>query len=143
MPNRETIWSLQPHTGAKHFIFRRHLEAWFPKLSWTGHVQVIDGFAGPGEYTGGEPGSPLIALNVARTHRSDLSNCQIDFVFVEEDLEVFVLTETAFRETHFKSQILRPMERAKELDVIRTLSPKRRFGAYPPGTVIRFAGRLF
>ena len=28
-------------------------------------VNYIDGFCGPGRYKGGEPGSPLIALNVA------------------------------------------------------------------------------
>jgi len=30
-------------------------------------IVYVDGFSGPGEYTGGEPGSPIIALETART----------------------------------------------------------------------------
>jgi three-Cys-motif partner protein len=79
-----TIWPLQPHTRAKHTIMRGHLGGWFPKLAWTGHLLVVDGFAGPGEYVGGEPGSPLHAVQVALTHSQDLSRCKIDFLFIEQ-----------------------------------------------------------
>ena len=49
------VWPLSPHTAAKHSILRRHLDAFYPKLSsFHGRVVIIDGFAGPGEYTGGE-----------------------------------------------------------------------------------------
>ena len=53
-----------------------------------------------------------------------------------ETIEEFVVLETAFRETHYKRQILGSMERAGELEV--TASPRRRGGAYPNGTVIVF-----
>ncbi len=43
----------------------------------------IDGFAGPGEYTAGEPGSPVIALEAARTHHANLAG-ELFFIFVEE-----------------------------------------------------------
>ena len=43
----------------------------------------IDGFSGPGRYTGGEPGSPIIALESARTHRANLSG-ELVFFFIEE-----------------------------------------------------------
>ena len=80
-----TIWELAPHTAAKHDILRRYLGAWYAKLSWTGKLVFIDGFAGPEEYTRGEPGSPIIALNVALDHKADLSNCELIYLFVEED----------------------------------------------------------
>jgi three-Cys-motif partner protein len=69
-----TLWPIEPHTQAKHAILRRYLEAWFPILStYNKRVVYLDGFCGPGRYEGGEPGSPLIALNVAKHHRAALS----------------------------------------------------------------------
>jgi three-Cys-motif partner protein len=43
----------------------------------------IDGFSGPGRYTGGEPGSPLVALDVAINHRQTLDG-EIAFWFMDE-----------------------------------------------------------
>jgi len=51
-----------------------------------------------------------------------------------EELEGFVLVETAFRETHIKSPILKTMENAGKIEVSR----RGKKGTYPPGTVIRF-----
>lgn len=83
-------WPLAPHTGAKHLILRKYLEAWFPILGrFHQRLVFVDGFAGPGEYSGGEPGSPLIAIDVAKNHARDLSNCQLDFVFIESDDATF------------------------------------------------------
>lgn len=54
-----TQWRLEPHTAAKHEILRRYMNAWFPILgSYHGRVVFLDGFAGPGIYADGEPGSP-------------------------------------------------------------------------------------
>jgi three-Cys-motif partner protein len=81
---RETIWPIEPHTAAKHQILRKYLDAWFPILG-TYHKRIVyvDGFSGPGRYAGGEPGSPLIALESARTHRANLSG-ELVFLFIEE-----------------------------------------------------------
>ena len=49
----------------KHLILQGYLEAWYPKLKFARRLVFIDGFAGPGEYLGGEKGSPLIALDAA------------------------------------------------------------------------------
>jgi len=79
-----TIWELLPHTAAKHTILRTYLDAWFPIMSsWNGRIVYLDGFAGPGRYEGGEPGSPIIALESAKTHKAKLSK-EICFFFVEE-----------------------------------------------------------
>jgi hypothetical protein len=56
-----------------------------------------------------------------------------------EELEEFVVTKTAFRETHYKNQILRPMEREGRLTVIQGGTRTRR-GVYPAGTVLSFCG---
>jgi three-Cys-motif partner protein len=85
---QETTWPIDPHTRAKHEILKRYLEAWFPILG-SRHQRVIyvDGFSGPGRYTGGEPGSPLIALQVAVEHKAkheDMLRGDVVFLFVDE-----------------------------------------------------------
>jgi three-Cys-motif partner protein len=80
-----TIWNIEPHTTAKHEILRHYLEAWFPILGrWNGRVLFIDGFAGPGIYAKGEPGSPLIALETLLGHASfNRLSCEFVFLFME------------------------------------------------------------
>lgn len=85
-----TIWEIPPHTKAKHEILRHYLGAWFPILaSVHRRLLYVDGFAGPGEYKGGEDGSPIIALKVARDHalKSRLTRKGMDlvFLFIEKD----------------------------------------------------------
>src|SRR5215813_12195612 len=80
----ETISDLEPHTGAKHALLRFYLERWFRILATANRkLNYIDGFCGPGRYKGGEPGSPLVALDVARgvANRVD----RISFLFTDED----------------------------------------------------------
>ena len=90
MPDRHpTLWELEPHTAAKHDILRKYLGAWFPKLAWKRRLVFIDGFAGPGEYAGGELGSPLIALNAAIQHKADLTGCELVYIFIERHEDRF------------------------------------------------------
>lgn len=81
-----TIWALQTHTKAKHEILENYLKAWFPILSkWSGRVIYLDGFAGPGVYSGGEDGSPVIALQTAVGHKLRRQFKEIMFFFIEKD----------------------------------------------------------
>jgi three-Cys-motif partner protein len=80
-----TIWPADPHTFAKHAILRGYLEAWFPILgSRQKRIVYYDGFAGPGRYKNEEPGSPLVALEVACQHQKILTG-EVIFIFVEDD----------------------------------------------------------
>jgi three-Cys-motif partner protein len=83
---KTTIWDLEPHTRAKHAILHRYLQAWVPILSQGGfrHVLYVDGFAGPGRYSKGEPGSPIIALRAALEQRT-VPDTTFHFLFIEED----------------------------------------------------------
>ena len=84
----QTVWPLEPHTAAKHSILRRHLQAYYPKLASTrGLIVFVDGFAGPGVYAGGEPGSPIIALDALAQHKHlpNMTGCRFRFLFIEED----------------------------------------------------------
>lgn len=80
-------WAIQPHTEAKHRILRAYLAAWFPILSLGGFERVIyiDGFAGPGRYTGGQEGSPILALKALGSHTARLKSA-FEFHFVERDV---------------------------------------------------------
>lgn len=80
----DSVWPIRPHTAAKHRILRHYLGAWFPILRGHTHEIVVDGFAGPGIYSGGEPGSPIVALRTALNHTQDLSRSRLDFIFIEE-----------------------------------------------------------
>ena len=77
-------WDLLPHTAAKHAILHQYLGAWFPILGigTARELYYFDGFAGPGEYTKGEVGSPLIALDAASQVASKLPSA-VHFVFSE------------------------------------------------------------
>jgi three-Cys-motif partner protein len=80
-----TLWPLEPHTSGKHKVLREYLSAWFPILgSFAGRIAFIDGFAGPGQYSKGEPGSPLIALDVFRKYSSRFKGEAV-FLFIERD----------------------------------------------------------
>jgi len=80
-----TIWSIEPHTEAKHAILRKYLDAWLPIITrWNGRVVYIDGFAGPGEYIGGNDGSPIIAIKAVLEHKADIKT-DIRMLFIEAD----------------------------------------------------------
>ena len=80
-----TIWDIEPHTEAKHEILRKYLDAWLPIMTrWNGRVLYIDGFAGPGEYTGKKDGSPIIAIKAVLEHKANLKS-EIIIDFIEAD----------------------------------------------------------
>jgi len=86
-PVDTTIWNLDDHTRAKHEILRYYLGGWFPILARTsGRIIYLDGFAGPGIYSKGEEGSPIIALRTAYEHMlTPHKGAEIKFLFIERD----------------------------------------------------------
>lgn len=86
-PPRTAVWRLEDHTRGKHEVLRQYLAAWFPIMgSFSERVLFVDGFAGPGEYEGGEPGSPVIALEAYRKYAARFKGEAI-FLFIEADAE--------------------------------------------------------
>lgn len=89
-------WKLEPATAAKHRLYRRYLDAWWPILlqpTQGGYlrprVTYVDAFAGPGQYAGGEDGSPVIALERLLTHAAFQRMCvtreRVSVIFVEKN----------------------------------------------------------
>lgn len=85
------VWEIPAHTSAKHEMLRRYLGAWFGifgRSQWQQRANYIDGFAGPGVYESGEPGSPVIALRTLLEHTSFASMAtHFNFLFNEGDPE--------------------------------------------------------
>lgn len=85
---RGVVWPAEPHTLAKHRLVCRYLQAWFPVLLQAGWPGVIyaEGFAGSGVYRDGEPGSPVIALEVFLRQRYLLDAGKfVNLVLVDQD----------------------------------------------------------
>ncbi|WP_103514983.1 three-Cys-motif partner protein TcmP [Streptomyces sp. SM10] len=91
------LWKLEPATAAKHRLYERYLDAWWPILLQTSQrtgyarprVTLLDAFAGPGRYQDGEPGSPVFILERLLNHsavdRMHLSPQRVHLVFIERD----------------------------------------------------------
>ena len=81
-----TIWDRDPHTEAKHRVLSKYFDAWYPIMLRTfPRLSVFEGYAGPGVYSKGEDGSPVIALSNL-VQRPELLNGDkaVRFVFGED-----------------------------------------------------------
>lgn len=98
-----TVWNQPPHTKVKHDILTRYLAAWFGIFGSSRRhsaVNVLDGFAGPGRYEDGEPGSPVLALNTLLNHQSfgNFDTTRFTFVFNEWDPQRFASLQEVLAE---------------------------------------------
>ena len=96
MPRRSTLWKLDEHTKAKHELLKNYLDAWIPIVGYYNpRIALIDGYAGPGIYEGGEPGSPVIMLRtyLERPDRNKL-RATLRFIFVEKDRDRFAVLKS-------------------------------------------------
>ncbi|MGW1870915.1 three-Cys-motif partner protein TcmP [Streptomyces mauvecolor] len=91
------LWELEPATAAKHRLYKRYFDAWWPILlqpsprtgrSWS-KVTFLDAFAGPGRYEGREEGSPVFNLRGLLGHplvgNMGLSRERVQLVFIEKE----------------------------------------------------------
>lgn len=105
-----TIWDGAAHTFSKHQILETYLKAWVPIMSSQAHqlgiseteLLFVDGFAGPGCYSGGEDGSPIRAIKSVLSHSHDLP-IPISFLFIERDKQRHTLLLSAIEQ--YKEQI--------------------------------------
>ncbi|HWG61372.1 MAG TPA: three-Cys-motif partner protein TcmP, partial [Streptosporangiaceae bacterium] len=91
------LWRLEPATAAKHQLYKRYLDAWWPILLQPSphdgrsrsRVTYLDAFAGPGQYLADEEGSPVFALRRLLNHefvdRMNLTRERVRLLFMEKD----------------------------------------------------------
>lgn len=121
-----TVWPMTDHTRAKHAILQGYLQAWLwiltrqaAKLAGRSgraanrRVLFIDGFAGPGVYEGGEPGSPVIAIRTAVAH-PDKFPALVEMQFVEARKD---------RLDRLREVLVPEVESVQKRDDVRVLSP--------------------
>lgn len=82
-------WPMAPHTGAKHDIYRTYLAKWFPillggKRKPYPSATYAEGFAGPGIYSEGQEGSPILAVR-ALVENVPAERGVVKFVFIDDD----------------------------------------------------------
>jgi three-Cys-motif partner protein len=94
MTAEPVLWVREDHTKAKHELLLAFFNKWVSVHSGYfssqggGLVRVYDGFAGPGVYAGGEPGSPRIMLDALLANanvRGRWPAVRYEFTFVEQD----------------------------------------------------------
>jgi three-Cys-motif partner protein len=79
-------WNQEPHAAVRNLLLQRYLPFWLARQFGGTATSVIyaDGFAGPGRYSGGEPGAPVIAYREARRAAGAWPGRQVDVILVEE-----------------------------------------------------------
>lgn len=94
----ENIDEKHEHSKAKHWIYRRYLDAFVHIIHYSGNrVIIFDGFAGQGIYKKDKSdsdqtetekdyhGSPLLALESCLTYLHNKKKCNCVLIFVEEN----------------------------------------------------------
>jgi three-Cys-motif partner protein len=99
-------------------VLAEYLKAWLPvmgqqalKVALFGgnkpRLLIVDGFAGPGRYEGGEPGSPLIMLDALTSHSAlpRMTGVSFIFLFIEQDVRRFEYLKGQVAERELPSNV--------------------------------------
>jgi len=116
------MWECGPRTKVKLQILDTYLGAWFNILkSNFSRVVYLDTFCGPGMYTTGEDGSPIVALKQAEKASVGFPNFRPEFIFIDNDekhldnlkgLEEFKRLSSKFRVHTFNGDFLEVIDEA-------------------------------
>ncbi len=117
--------------GTNNIVGLKKMKEAMWKVDETGAFEFSDA-----TYNPAQPMLFQIEPDYDQLKKTIIENFKKKSVSVEE-LENFILTQTPFRETHYKKQILAPMEKAEGINV-ESLNPKRRKFTFPRDCIIEF-----
>ncbi|MFG2352027.1 three-Cys-motif partner protein TcmP [Streptomyces phaeochromogenes] len=81
----QTVWKSDPHTQVKHLVYRHYLQCWMAKiLQKFPEATIVDCFAGPGVYTDGLAGSPIVVANTFLEHTANERFGRLNLICLEE-----------------------------------------------------------
>ncbi|MEV6533638.1 three-Cys-motif partner protein TcmP [Streptomyces sp. NPDC051639] len=81
----KTVWKSDPHTQVKHLVYRHYLQCWMAKILQTfTEATIVDCFAGPGVYTDGLAGSPVVVAKTFLEHGSNERFGRLNLICLEE-----------------------------------------------------------
>jgi three-Cys-motif partner protein len=98
-------WILEEHTERKHRVLSYYLSIWSHILGEPyANLFYWDFFAGRGDYSEGEPGSPLIAMNISK-ERFEKGNSKrrpitLTCIFMEKDRDCYYYLRTLLRDLY-------------------------------------------
>ncbi|MGW7364630.1 three-Cys-motif partner protein TcmP [Streptomyces sp. NPDC054841] len=82
---QRTVWPSDAHTQVKHLVYRHYLQCWMPKILQTfREATIVDGFAGPGVYADGAPGSSVVVAQTFLEHASRSRFNVLNLICLEE-----------------------------------------------------------
>ncbi|MFD5819375.1 three-Cys-motif partner protein TcmP [Streptomyces sp. NPDC127038] len=80
-----TVWKSDPHTQVKHLVYRHYLQCWMAKiLQVFSEATIVDCFAGPGIYTDGLAGSPVVVARTFLEHSAHDRFKRLNLICLEE-----------------------------------------------------------
>jgi three-Cys-motif partner protein len=101
----DSNWILEEHTERKHRVLTYYLGIWSQILGKPfANLVYWDFFAGRGDYSEGEPGSPLLAMDISKK-RFEKGNSQgrpitLTCVFIEKDKKCFYYLRDLLRDLY-------------------------------------------
>lgn len=101
----DSKWSLDEHTRRKHRVLSYYLQIWSQILGNPfANLVYWDFFAGRGDYSGGEPGSPLIAMDISEKRFQEGNSrgrpINMTCIFVEKDKQCFYYLQDLLRDLY-------------------------------------------
>ena len=119
--------------GTNHITGLKKMKAAMWKVGKTDSLQFSDATHNPDQ-----PMLFEMEPNYELLKKTILGNFKGTSVSIEE-LEDYVLTQTPFRETHYKRHILAPMETKQPPEIeVKCLASKRRVGTFPSPCTVKF-----
>lgn len=101
----EEYWKYSEHTSYKHSILSYYLSMWSTILgSASKDVVFWDCFAGRGTYAGGQPGSPLLAMEESRKCQTGKKVINLSCVLIEKDRANYKELKKNLRELYPESE---------------------------------------
>lgn len=127
------MWDCGPRTQVKLHILDKYLNSWFNilKVNFT-RVVYLDTFCGPGKYTTGEDGSPIVAMKQAEKALKGFPDFKPVFIFIDNDkqaldnlkqLEEFKRLSTIFSVYIYHGNFAEVIGKALEQASITTNTP--------------------
>lgn len=79
----------RPWSERKDLILAYYLKPYLPKIATQKRpILLVDGFAGPGQFDDGKPGSPLIMCGIAKEANAKPLQAPVNLLAVEPDTEL-------------------------------------------------------
>lgn len=139
------LWPAKPHTIAKISILQSYLSCWFEILGrkFRGkNLWYIDGFAGPGEYSNSQTGSPVAAITSASGAISKVGGQwqagNIQCVFIEQDSDTFNHLQTKLSSLLANSKIHTHFFNASFVDGLSELEKQKHNPFSTPSPLFAF-----